>query len=755
MYILHINSLMKIILKQLWELIFRYRKKIIYWALAFFICQIWFLWLWNIWLNNKVLADNVSTNTQSTASQEKFSARLGIAKFFQKVVYILIYPILVVVGKLVDNSLVYGESFWFDIILWQLWVLVRNIANFALWFIFIFYIFKYLITQDTKHGPKRLIIRAVIAAVWIQASWFIMAALIDISTILTYWIGWLPISVLWTNNNDNDNLKYNPYVLKTVISVDWDNIDSFNVYLSDSNQTRFISECKTFSFTFSWDNTTGNRNELIIWRRMTYYKTWEVSWICYPTEQMLCHIWDQVYKFWAIDFSWHNEWMPSESWVCTGRENFQIQYGSNLEVWKKDIQNRTESEIRDYINAGKILQVWVYSGNEWANFWLDDNNANIGRQRNSPRMNDVLSWWYVWVFTALYWSLLNAGKDLRVSVSDSNSVYVSFLNMMVSLGHMIAIWIPLIVMAVVFMIRICVLWLAITLSPIIILLKAFDLEKSIHEALWVKFFKYLQVQNLIGIIFSPAIMCFAISMSTVLVRLINNLPELGEIEKTPILGWLVELNLAWMWVNIWRMIMSVLWIAITRFLVWAAVKTSAIWKESKVVKSLEDLAKTTLWSIPIIPVPSKQGTKWLWKDSVFGRDGSGGIMSKISNNFINEYNKDSTEAIEWLINPSKAKELAEQNAKKIKLDKYISTINNVTDFTDWTNKVTSITKDVNGKDEITTFNTLSPEEKDRVIEAINKIDENKRNEFGKVAPSIEGTKTRNFDNDKGEYIKTP
>jgi hypothetical protein len=57
------------------------------------------------------LADNVSTNTQSTASQEKFSARLNIAKFFQKVVYILIYPILVVVGKLVDNSLVYGESF--------------------------------------------------------------------------------------------------------------------------------------------------------------------------------------------------------------------------------------------------------------------------------------------------------------------------------------------------------------------------------------------------------------------------------------------------------------------------------------------------------------------------------------------------------------------------------------------------------------------------------------------------------------------
>ncbi len=59
------------------------------------------------------------------------------------------------------------------------------------------------------------------------------------------------------------------------------------------------------------------------------------------------------------------------------------------------------------------------------------------------------------------------------------------------------------------------LWLAISLSPIIILLKAFDLEKNIPKAV-----DFLKIENLIPIIFSPVIICFAVSLSTVLVRII-------------------------------------------------------------------------------------------------------------------------------------------------------------------------------------------------------------------------------------------
>ena len=59
-------------------------------------------------MQNQVFADE--GGQQSTIS-EKVSKRLNTAKFLQKLVYVLIYPLLVVAGKLVDNSFVYGEIF--------------------------------------------------------------------------------------------------------------------------------------------------------------------------------------------------------------------------------------------------------------------------------------------------------------------------------------------------------------------------------------------------------------------------------------------------------------------------------------------------------------------------------------------------------------------------------------------------------------------------------------------------------------------
>jgi hypothetical protein len=74
-------------------------------------------------------------------------------------------------------------------------------------------------------------------------------------------------------------------------------------------------------------------------------------------------------------------------------------------------------------------------------------------------------------------------------------------------------------MVVVFFMRIGVIWMAIILSPVIILLRAFKFEDKVSKE--VDILKYLSVKNLIGIIFSPAIICFAVSISTVLVRIIS------------------------------------------------------------------------------------------------------------------------------------------------------------------------------------------------------------------------------------------
>ena len=85
---------------------------------------------------------------------------------------------------------------------------------------------------------------------------------------------------------------------------------------------------------------------------------------------------------------------------------------------------------------------------------------------------------------------------------------------------MLAISIPLVVMLIVFLIRIGILWMAIVLSPMIVLLKVFELDKKIDKE---SILSYITFENLIPLVFSPAIICFAVSMSTVLVRIINTL----------------------------------------------------------------------------------------------------------------------------------------------------------------------------------------------------------------------------------------
>jgi hypothetical protein len=55
---------MKRILKQLWQLIFKHKKRLIYWALAFFVGQICFFNLWWVWIQSEVYAADGETATQ-------------------------------------------------------------------------------------------------------------------------------------------------------------------------------------------------------------------------------------------------------------------------------------------------------------------------------------------------------------------------------------------------------------------------------------------------------------------------------------------------------------------------------------------------------------------------------------------------------------------------------------------------------------------------------------------------------------------
>ena len=62
----------------------------------------------------------------------------------------------------------------------------------------------------------------------------------------------MPITILNKNNGKDSEIsnKYNPYVLKTIVDVDANNIDKYKIYLTNTkdNPKFYISECATFEY---------------------------------------------------------------------------------------------------------------------------------------------------------------------------------------------------------------------------------------------------------------------------------------------------------------------------------------------------------------------------------------------------------------------------------------------------------------------------------------------------------------------------
>ena len=620
--------------------------------------------------------------------------------------------------------------------------------------------------------------KALIAWIWIQASWFIMATLVDVSTILTYWVWWLPITMLKDSSNfaeqlEQERTKYNPYVLKNVVSLDATNSDEFYIYQTnilwtwefEKEWNFYISECRTITYGETWHS-----EDLILAPKIIYYQAGSSDFM--PTDIKRCHYYGQVYYFEDLsdrivkDVRFPNgeeKFQNCENEKnCTDNQNgykamLNVVWGYYIWSWKE--------EVKGLIAQGKILEIWD-AHKAWGIFWtvftdipvygedqhrgLDVDNKWTGSWDATTKLQGILGGdSYVGVFTALYSSLMERWRNVIPAASNS-WMFVKVLNTVLSVWFLLAIGIPLIVVAVVFLMRIGILWVAISLSPFIVLLTAFDLFNS----KWlgkIKFLEYFKVDNLISIIFSPAIICFAVSLATVLVTIIQDMNvEFDKIQwSSTILWWLVEVSFAWFPMKIAEFINLLLWVAITWFILWTAIESSKLW-EAKFIKSLKDLANTALWSIPIIPVPWKDGkTEYLGASTVFGLNGQDWIISRMWRQLKSQYDTKDNKAVEELMYPETAKEKAQTNAKSNRLNEYMNGLDNATIDDQWMSNYKIETTDVLGSG-ATNFNTLDDAQKEKVIEKINNMTPDKRKKFGEATPLIIiSGKTREFkENDK-------
>ena len=135
-----------------------------------------------------VFAQTETTNDAFKKIQEGLNTTISL---FSRLWVIL----ALLAGKLMTNDFVYGAFLHMDIYLWKIRNIMKNFANFGLAGLVLRSIIKG-ITGKESIDYKKIITNTLIAGILIQASWFFMGALIDISTIATTAISAFPMSFL-------------------------------------------------------------------------------------------------------------------------------------------------------------------------------------------------------------------------------------------------------------------------------------------------------------------------------------------------------------------------------------------------------------------------------------------------------------------------------------------------------------------------------------------------------------------------------
>lgn len=84
-----------------------------------------------------------ATGDQTTSLESK-KELANFLDIILKIIYIFMWPFLMLAGLALDNGLVYGSYFQLDSALFTFWNIIKNFANFALGFLFLWSILKYI-----------------------------------------------------------------------------------------------------------------------------------------------------------------------------------------------------------------------------------------------------------------------------------------------------------------------------------------------------------------------------------------------------------------------------------------------------------------------------------------------------------------------------------------------------------------------------------------------------------------------------------
>ncbi len=542
--------------------------------------------------------------------------------------------------------MVYGSLFGLDAPLFLIWNIIKNIANFILGFMVLFEILKNFFTTG-EQGKKafEVIKKALIAGVLIQASRFLIWAVIDISTIATYSIGGMPIAILGGEDNQCKalgDIKTLPIGTKVDFTASnqnnsIDNWFQYYYYINKSDGTKsYFSPCEFYDD-----------------RWVIGQKFWD-TYGGIPYVQNYCILPGNQFAYFGPAPGWQLATDPAVIWQLslphTAVTN-HIEYKENLGQAKNATWWLSDPQARSWWAASWL----IFDARTWAKseatsltpgiyFLNATGTAFVSTFGQAPMLKDIIAKaeGFVGVLIILYKSILNFVSFN--TGSSSTDTFILFLEALLKVWFGLALLIPLILLSIALVIRVWYIWMFIALSPIIALKIAFDDNETMK---WIRSSIPIikeKLSDILRIIFAPVLITFAVSFClvfmTALITSINNQPSnnpsqcLGDnirvfesmniktsapadgMNKTYQIAGIAELQQSAFGVNVtgpqrdifgWVLI-NLFGVAIVWLLLMTVIETVFKWTPVGDWK-LKETAGNMLWSVPFIPIPNGS---WWW-----------------------------------------------------------------------------------------------------------------------------------------------
>lgn len=453
--------------------------------IVFAICGVVFWGGWEVYAQGSLFTEQWSIDVEWIKN----------ADAILKTLYLIMWPLLAIAWAAMDNSLVYGEAFFLDVTLWKFWQLMRTFTMFGIGFIFVGTIlYAFLNPNTAEQQIKKVVIRSLLATILINMSRWMVAAMIDLSTIGVTSIGALPLMVM----GDADTIKdirfmtTHSYYDKVNSGESDANENSYSTIYScpwSGQPTFFLSCWMDYVEIDGWDNITGmiprnvwtpNMNDYAVETVSTWWEQWGKIWFTLWTVSI-----DYCVHEWALVKHLDGA-QPQE---CEERQGLKKQ-------WRDAMRPPSENGPDD------TSSWWEFNCHAFSDLTRLAANSS-------------------WPLFTLYGSIF--GLSNLPSTTNYGNGWEVAIEMMMKVVVWAWLIIPLIAFAVVMVIRVVVLWLVIAFSPILVLGYVYDF-KQITEAWEGKF----SLQNILGLLFMPVFGVFALSISIIFLSVLNNVDYIQQ-----------------------------------------------------------------------------------------------------------------------------------------------------------------------------------------------------------------------------------